>query len=453
MTENALNLSSAARPEIPYPSKWDIIPIHTSDRATFKDCRRKWDWSSPTRTNLSRKIRVYGITWPLFFGTAIHYALERYYDPILREDPVVAFQSYMDMHWQGGIVTASDIKKYGLEDREPEVRADGSYTVVGLDVLLPNADPSEWAEYVDLGTGMLNFYKGYAQKEDNFTTIAVEHEFSVPILSEYTGQVLYMPDHRLISPEWDGWVYLNEDIIPENKYGPLYMIADRSFDDDGKLVVLKQVHARGRMDKIVQDNYTGQYGIHDYKTASRVDDDYFRHLELDDQVTTYMWAAEREAEMYGLEYSSLDFIVYEALLKGYPKPPTPLKDGITPSIARTTETTTAELFEKYIADHGLQAIYAMDAKWQAYYTWLLEIGDKRFIDRKRVERNKAQKANAGRRIYLEAVDMLSNPSIYPNPRKDFLCLNCNFRVPCILAENGGDYVSVLSDAYQINYDR
>ena len=28
------------------PNKLDIIPIHASDRGSFKACRRKWDWSS-----------------------------------------------------------------------------------------------------------------------------------------------------------------------------------------------------------------------------------------------------------------------------------------------------------------------------------------------------------------------------------------------------------------------
>src|SRR5205814_4275874 len=72
-------------PEI--PSKWDIIPIHTSDRGTFKACRRRWAWSSPSRDNIISKVQVHGVTVPLWFGTGIHYALEKYYNPSLREDP------------------------------------------------------------------------------------------------------------------------------------------------------------------------------------------------------------------------------------------------------------------------------------------------------------------------------------------------------------------------------
>lgn len=441
MTENAqIDLSGVNRIAPPTPSKYDIIPIHTSDRGTFKECRRRWDWSSPARLNLTKKVRIHGITWPLFFGTAVHYALESYYNPVLKSDPVVEFTSFMDLHWNGGLVTEADISKYGLGDREPVLQADGYIRVEGLNTLLPNADAVEqYEQHLDLGQGMLTFYKDYAQREDNFTVISVEHDFSIPVLKP-DGTALYMDDSRRMPEDWV------PDLTLENAYGPLMYTQG--------IFIYKQVHARGRMDKIIQDNESGRFGIHDYKTAGRaLDDDYFRHLDLDEQVTTYMYASEREAEMYDLEYKQLDFIIYEALLKGYPKPPTILKDGITPSIARSTETTTAAMFEDYIKSTGLQVVYDQDVKMQAYYTYLLDVGDKRFINRMPVYRNTRQKANCGGRLYLEAMDMLSNPRIYPNPSKDWSCLNCAFREPCIMAENGSDYISVLEDAYQGNYDR
>src|SRR5262249_11236202 len=157
----------------------------------------------------------------------------------------------------------------------------------------------------------------------------------------------------------------------------------------------------------------------DYKTTRRLpDDDYFRHLNLDEQVTTYAWAAEREASMYGLEYKAVDFIIYEALFKAYPKPPSILKTGL-PSINRQTESTTAQMFEAFISENGLQSYYETDEKMQNYYTWLMTEGDSRFINRKLERRNRAQKENMGKRLYLEALDMLENPRIYPSPRKEY----------------------------------
>jgi hypothetical protein len=457
--ENSLNLSNVGRQAPPVPSKWDIIPIHTSDRGTFKNCRRQWAWSSPARHNLIPKTRITGIREPLWFGTGIHYALERYYHPMLKEDPVVTWLTWFDLQWNGGIVTEQEISEHGFHDREPVLSRVGRaepeglllsvpednvtafYHVKGLSELLPDPDEDHFMEVRDLGRGMMEFYKTYAEREDNFTVMMVEHTFSVPILKP-DGSPLYMLDNRQMPDDYE---YEDpEGGIPENSYGPLWY-----YEPDG---VYKQVHARGRMDVIVQDNESGRFGIIDHKTAARIDEDYFRHLDLDEQCTTYLWAAEREAEMYGLEYNNMDFVIYQALLKGYPKPPTLTTRGV-PSINRQTETTTPEMFEQLINTMGLKEYFETDEKMQAYYTWLLEIGDSRFINREPVRRNRHQKESCGNRLYLEAMDMLNDPSIYPSPSKSYNCLNCIFRTPCIGVEDGSDYEDMLNNNYMPNWDR
>jgi hypothetical protein len=283
----------------------------------------------------------------------------------------------------------------------------------------------------------MEFYKQYSEREDDFRVIAVEHDFSVPILDPQ-GKPLYMVDTREMPKDW-------EPSQTANPYG--YLIGKQDIGGG----YYKQVHARGRMDKIIQEQ-EGKYGILDHKTTARLDDDYFRHLELDEQCTTYIWAAQREAEMYDLEYDNIDFIIYEAILKAYPKPPTVLKSGM-PSINRQTESTTAAMFEEFIEKQGLKVVFDVDSKLQEYYTWLLEKGDDRFIHRERVSRNRIQRENAGIRLYYEAVDMLSNPRLYPNPRKEYTCLNCIFRAPCIAVEDGSDWKSMIEDGYIQNWDR
>ena len=89
------------------PGKHDIIPIHCSDVASFKRCRRYWAFSSPTRQNLRRRVDLYGISMPLWFGTGIHYALEMFYNPTLRRDPVESWETWFDYQWNGGVVTES----------------------------------------------------------------------------------------------------------------------------------------------------------------------------------------------------------------------------------------------------------------------------------------------------------------------------------------------------------
>lgn len=424
----------------PVPSKYDIIPIHTSDRGTFKSCRRRWNWSSPAKDNLVPKLTVSGVTIHLWFGTGIHYALERYYNPGLSEDPIVTFESWFNMHWNGGNVTKDELDEHGLWNRNPVLSENGYYQVDGLSELLPDPYTAEekFMEHKALGIGMMKFYKKYAEQHDNFRVIATEHTFSVPLL-DTNGFPMYAVDTRTMPENWE------YDFDLSNAYGALCLQSPQG--------VVKQVHARGKMDMIIQDLESGRYGIIDHKTAGTIGPDYFRHLDLDEQVTTYAWAAEREAIMYDLDYKEIDFIYYQALLKAIPRPPSVTTRGL-PSINRADESTTAAMFEAAIEVMGLTDYFKGDEKMQSYYTWLLEKGDSRFIDRQMVRRNKHQKRSCGERLFLEASDMLDeNIRIYPNPTKDYPCLNCWFRVPCIMVEDGSHYQVLIEENYERNWDR
>ena len=451
--------------QIQYPSKWDIIPIHASDRASFKFCRRQWGWSSPSKSNLTRRTDVHGIYEPFWFGGGIHHALEHYYNPLLREDPATVWETWFDLQWKGGLVTVDEVKQYA--DRYPEPIQEiakvqngevllGSgevvtYKIKGLREILPFGDDSETEEHFmklrDLGTGMMTFYKNYAETYDNFDVIATEHDFSVPLLDPRTGHPLYMEDNRVKPEEW--YADFDNRDVPENKYGPLWKLGGGSPN-----YRVHQVHARGRQDIIIRERDHGRYGIRDYKTTGTVpDDDYFRHLELDEQCTTYLWAGEVEAKMHDLPYQKLEFIDYVALFKGYPRPPTITSRGM-PSRDRKNESTTARLFEQTVEVMGIKELVMADSDYRSYYEWLLKMGDKRFIWPEKVYRNRIQRENAGIRLYYEALDML-NPEIklYPNPTKNYGCLNCAFRAPCIAAETGADYKSILEDNYMSNWDR
>lgn len=460
MSNIQVDLSHLAIQPPSNPSKFDIIPIHSSDRASFKLCRRQWAWGSPARLNLVPRADVYGVDKNLWFGTGIHYALEQFYNPILKRDPAEAWLSWFELQWRGGIVTDSEVKQFA--DRNPQVvpktqKANGEYPlppieykVDGLCDLLPDTMSEEtFLELKDLGVGMMNFYKDYAEANDNFTVISLEHDFSVPVLNS-NYEPLYAFDDREMPEGWE------PDFDKGNEFGPLMRTID-SFSkrmglSDQIFGIEKQVHVRGRMDMIQQEQEFGRYGILDHKSASRIDEDYFRHLELDEQCTSYLSFGELEAKIHNLEYKHLEFITYQAILKGYPKPPTITSRGL-PSLDRQNETTTAELFAKCIKENGFQPIYDVDSKMQAYYTWLLEQGDDRYILRTDTWRTQVQRKNAMTRLYYEAQDMLNNPVLYPNPSKNYSCLNCRFRVPCIQAETGDDYMQTLADGYIPNWDR
>ena len=422
--------------KVEVPDKYSIIPIHASDRGNFKSCRRQWAWSSPSRFNLVPRVQVHGVRMPLWYGTRIHLALQKFYDkPSI--DPVDAFKADWSLEWDGGLVHESELDQYA--DRMPiPGPTEGTYWIKGLSELLPNVEEKidEFEHHRQLGIGMLEFYRDvYSPKYDDFEVIQLEHLFSVPILDP-EGKALYAVDTREMPEGWE------PNFTTENEYGPLMIEASD---------IIKQVHARGKMDVVakIEDGYI----IRDYKTTAKLDDDYFRHLDLDEQCTTYLTLAEREARMYGFEYTEIDYIDYVALRKAFPSPPTITTRGL-PSLDRQKESTTAEMFEVAIKELNLDIWLQNDIKAKSYYEYLVSMGDKQFIWPERVRRNKMQKENAELRLYYEAMDML-NPELvlYPNPRKEYLCLNCIFRAPCIAAEDGSDWRWMLDNNYVKNYDR
>lgn len=398
------------------PSKYDIIPIHASDRGTFKRCKRKWDWSSPMRNNYVPKVTMQGIDKNLWFGSGVHWSLAQYYNPVLKRDPVEAFIVWWDMQMNGGTIADEDAEFMDqIHDRDPIYdEVNKAWRVRGLFDLLPTDDFDVYLEHRQLGIDMLTFYKDYAEENDNFAVICEEHTFSIPVITP-DGNVLIAVDPR-----------------------------------DGKP---KEVHLRGTQDGIIQDLETGLYGILEHKSAIRIDENYHRKLEKDEQCTTYMYAAEKEAEFFGIEYEKISFVLYNAMRKAAPRPPTETSKGLF-SINRATESTTIQMLEEFIDRKGIQIIVDADPKLSSYVDYVREAGDKQFIERNLVRRNRAEIISCGDRIYMEVLDMLDpNIRIYPNPTGDFLCLNCVFRAPCIAADDGSDPDMILTDLYQRNWSR
>ena len=66
------------------------IIIRTSDRINFKQCRRKWGWSSHLKRNLAPK----NLATPLWFGSGIHFALEDFHGHNQFGSPDKAFLAY-----------------------------------------------------------------------------------------------------------------------------------------------------------------------------------------------------------------------------------------------------------------------------------------------------------------------------------------------------------------------
>ena len=358
----------------------EFIRVHTSDTATFKRCRRRWDWTSPMRGNLRPKVASAGINFNLAFGTMVHRALEEFYAE--ERDPAKVFEQ----HWLLLIERVKELNEGFFNENE-----------------------EEFEQHWELGVGMLKYYMEWAQQQDDFIVIATEHPFEVDI-----GLVA-------------------RDITTGEQ---------------------RRVKYCGRMDLIIQDRKTGRYGIMDHKTSSYHDDeDFFTKLELDEQVTRYMWAAQLEAEQQDLPYKKIDYVLYNVLFKGYPKPPTILKNDL-PSVNRQTESTTLEMFKECVLGHPLRTEwFTRNDKAQAYYQYLADNGSRRFTRRELVKRNDYELVACGERVLAECRDMLSpDLRVYPNATGEWYCIRCPFRGPCIATNDGSDVSFMLDVSYEPNMD-
>lgn len=423
------------------PTKWDIIPIHTSDIGNFQMCRRYWNWSSPTRTNLRRRVDINGINFPLWFGSGIHYCMEMYYHPVLQRDPVESFQTWFEYQWNGGIVEEEWLERtYDIHPvkivtttREPQQFPGGGHDdfddyvpeplwkIKGLKDIHPDPNHEEFMEHKELGINMMKFYREWAPSRNDFEIVSAESTFSVPLVDVRD---------RTKMLKWIDW---RED-------SPNY----------GKEL---EVHARGKRDVVVRDLSTGHYGIRDYKTAARIDEDYFLKLENDPQCLTYLWATQMEGRNYDFPYKHVDFVDYEAIWKAYPMPVQTLKDGISPSLNRQTQTCTAEQFSAYISESGLTQWYDADDKAQAFYAYLVESSDKRFVNRHREFYNQTMILSRGVEIATVALDMLDSPRIYKNATGSKRCTRCQFRIPCLATDDGSDWVDIIENNYEVNRGR
>ena len=123
--------------------------IRTSDRGTFKRCRRKWAWSSGLRQNL----RIKDTPSYFWIGTGGHFALEDFHGYNHFGHPVEAFNGYVT-------ATRAFARKNGW----------------GL--------PDDWEEQQTLGQGILEYYLKWLEHREAHPTVWLDGEPQVEIRCE-----------------------------------------------------------------------------------------------------------------------------------------------------------------------------------------------------------------------------------------------------------------------------
>lgn len=385
--------------------------IHTSERRSFRGCRRRWDW-------ISRQMYYPKVTArPLEFGVAFHEAMEAYYGFYLGQwvnpDPEAALQ-----------LAIMSFTKRTKAQREAYVRMNGPMS------------PEMIADYDDrikLGVGMLKYYfKNVAPEADKgLKPVKVEIKFEVHI-SGPNGETLWCKcDHC--------WARYER-----------YHTVPFAWGYRDKVWKGLPVTYGGRIDILFEDQF-GRYWVGDWKTAMRLSgfdpntqDDY---LWNDDQVTSYCWAL----MLIGIPIAGF---IYAEIKKAVPEEPEPLKVVRLGRAFSTSkqQNTTARMFEAIVKENDVIAYN--DGLYNDYIDFLRSPQGPRFHLRHQIHRTPHELQEAGHNIYLEAKEMVDpDLAIYPNQGR-FHCKGltassgCAFWDPCLGKNRGEDYQYSLDTMFE-----
>lgn len=392
-----------------YIDKGLVHSLHTSERKSFRACRRRWDWTS--------RQMYYPRTTPapLEFGVAFHAAMEKFYEPKTWNYDISVRLGFAIVEFQR--TCAEQLKKYKKLNGEPDQRL-----------------YDEYADRVKLGVGMLKYYANNVSQftDVGFTPIQVEYPFEIAILSP-TGE----PLRCKCDPCWTRFTNYWLARFDDYKAMPLsFRQAHRSKEIWPGLPVTYG----GRLDMLARDD-RGRLVIFDWKTTSRIldEDAESSFLLLDDQISSYVWA---------LRSLGLDVVgfVYVEIKKAYPQVPKELSRLYKGRKYSTDKTTlcTAEMFRNFVEENDQQAYH--EGLYDDHLTWLKRDGPK-FHQRHQVHKNDAEVAAVGRDIWLEAQDIIDNPRVYPQPGR-FSCNTCLFKQPCIGKNQGEDYLYTLETMFE-----
>lgn len=222
------------------------IVIRTSDRIAFKQCRRKWGWSSHLKRNLGSKY----LATPLWFGSGIHYALEDYHGYNYFGKPARAWMAY-------AIATSKTYERDLPDDAQ---------------------------EYYDLGVKMMDYYVDhwlrFRRRSETYWCPPSPTGDPKVDAGGYGPTLPNGEPNPDFHESWMPQVEVDFEIeIPLDEHPTLHTYAEANGADC--------ILYRGTIDRVGIDP-NGYLWVVEYKTAKRVEN---YHYQTDPQITTYAWAA------------------------------------------------------------------------------------------------------------------------------------------------------------------
>lgn len=243
---------------------------------------------------------------------------------------------------------------------------------------LPMEDFRKLQEIIELCECILNNYITFANQNDSFEVVAVEKPFSAKISGTHA---------RLV----------------------------------------------GTLDLVIR--LKNRLWVLDHKSCQTFIDP--RNLEIDDQMTSYMWLVWKT-------FGELPVgAIYNQLRKKLPVEPYLLKSGKSLSKDRSIDTTP----EKY-----LEAIHAHGFNEEDYVEVLEKLALNQFFKRELIARSQQELESFEKHLQDEAREMTSKRTpIYPNPGQ--FCFWCDYLNLCKAENEGGDVQSLKDALYVVEPGR
>jgi hypothetical protein len=372
-----------------------VHEIHTTELRSYRGCRRRHNWAfnenrQPVRTAI-----------PLEFGIAFHKAMEAMYNPETWGAPRTLIAQFAEAAFREECAKQKSnylrvTERYGPDDEKER----------------------DYEKLVQLGVGMIYWYVNEQLPVAEFTVVRVEETFQVPILDEQGNQLMCKCDLC-----WKKHV--------------------QAFGNHGRQTWLGlPVVFEGRIDIILRDKW-GNYWIGDWKTTARMmTEDADIILEIDDQVTGYVWALRRKLKL------GIRGFKYIELRKGYPEPPQKLKVtrlGRAYSVSQS-QTTDVDTYIETVKAGDPEAYKA--GLYNEFIAWLKDEGTK-YIETHTIYKTDKQLDMFQKELLEQAREMIDPATArYKSPGR-FACSDCAFQQPCIDMDQGNDYQYALDTMFEI----
>ncbi len=382
--------------------------IHTSGAKSFRQCRRRWNWL--TREYYYPKVTAK----PLEFGVAFHVGMETLYSPRLWDKPEA-------------VVVALAQQAFLAECKK-------QFDKYALDFEIDDEVTTDYEERKVLGKGMLKHFAATIRREDilkGYKPLYMEIKFEVPL--EDSGVQMFCKCDDC----WGRWCeYVDaEETKVSTQWIPL---AQQSINERDLFWNGLPVTYGGRIDCLMTDDEDNVWVV-DWKSAARMIEDRDEFLDLDDQIVRYLAAM----RISGYEVAGF---LYQEIKKAVPTEPEPMKvrrKGCMYSVSKQ-QAVQYDTYLRVVKEYDYDAY--QEGCYNEYLAWLRENEGRfsaRYEKRKTVEQLELAWAN----VIMEAKEII-NPElpIYPNAGR-FSCEYCAFKVPCTLANEGGDVLFALDSMF------